>query len=57
MPIHLRREEIERMRIAGKLAGKCSTSSPPRQPGITTGELDRLCHDLIVDEQKRSLPR
>jgi len=22
------------------------------KPGVTTGELDRLCHDLIVEEQK-----
>jgi len=54
MPIHLKTaEEIERMRVAGKLAGEVLDFVAPHvKPGITTGELDRLCHDLIVDEQK-----
>src|SRR2546423_15225368 len=26
--------------------------SPVVKLGVTTGELDRLCHDLIVEEQK-----
>src|SRR5882762_9648950 len=46
-------EEIERMRIAGQLAGEVLDFVAPRvKPGVTTGELDRLCHDLIVEEQK-----
>src|ERR1700704_3541938 len=46
-------EEIERMRIAGQLAGEVLDFVAPRvKPGVTTGELDRLCHDLIVKEQK-----
>src|SRR5256884_9407585 len=54
MPIHLKTaEEIERMRIAGQLAGEVLDLVAPRvKPGVTTGELDRLCHDLIVEEQK-----
>src|SRR5256885_6141598 len=46
-------EEIERMRIAGQLAGEVLDFVALRvKPGVTTGELDRLCHDLIVEEQK-----
>src|SRR5207247_9269215 len=46
-------QEIERMRIAGQLAGEVLDFVAPRvKPGVTTGELDRLCHDLIVEEQK-----
>src|SRR4030081_189957 len=46
-------EEIERMRIAAQRTGKVLDFVPPRvKPGVTTGELDRLCHDLIVEEQK-----
>src|SRR5258708_26285730 len=54
MTIHLKTaEEIENMRIAGQLAGEVLDFVAPRvKPGITTGELDRLCHDLIVEEQK-----
>ena len=54
MAIHLKTaEEIERMRVAGRLAGEVLDFVAPRvKPGITTGELDRLCHDLIVHEQK-----
>src|SRR5258706_2647318 len=54
MPIHLKTaEEIERMRIAGQLAGEVLDFVAPRvKPGVTTGELDRLCHALIVEEQK-----
>src|SRR5260221_5995283 len=54
MALHLRTaEEIERMRVAGRLAGEVLDFVAPHvKPGITTGELDRLCHDLIVEEQK-----
>ena len=54
MTIHLKTaEEVERMRIAGQLAGEVLDFVAPRvKPGVTTGELDRLCHDLIVEEQK-----
>src|SRR5207244_1563155 len=54
MPIHLKTaEEIARMRVAGQLAGEVLDFVAPHvKPGVTTGELDRLCHDLIVEEQK-----
>jgi hypothetical protein len=54
MAIHLKTaEEVERMRVAGQLAAEVLDFVAPRvKPGVTTGELDRLCHDLIVEEQK-----
>ena len=46
-------EEIEKMRVAGRLAGEVLKMIRPHvQAGITTGELDRICHDYIVNEQK-----
>ncbi len=46
-------EEIEKMRIAGRLAGEVLRMIEPHvQAGITTGELDRICHDYIVDVQQ-----
>ena len=45
-------EEIEKMRVAGRLAAEVLRMIAPHvQPGITTGELDRICHDYIVNEQ------
>ncbi len=41
------------MRIAGRLAGEVLQMIRPHvQAGITTDELDRICHDYIVDVQK-----
>ncbi len=46
-------EEIEKMRIAGKLAADVLEYIEPHiKPGITTNELDSLCHDYIVNTQK-----
>ena len=46
-------EEIEKMRVAGRLAAEVLRMIAPHvQPGITTGELDRICHDYIVNEQQ-----
>ena len=46
-------EEIEKMRIAGRLAGEVLQMIRPHvQVGITTDELDKICHDYIVDVQK-----
>ena len=46
-------EEIKKMRIAGKLAADVlEMISPHVQAGITTDELDRICHDYIVHEQQ-----
>src|SRR5258708_10884497 len=54
MAIHLKTaEEIGQMRVAGRLAGEVLDFVPPvGKPGIHPGELDRLCHELIVHEQK-----
>ena len=53
MSIHVKTpEEIEKMRVAGRLAGEVLQMIRPHvQAGITTDELDRLCHDYIVNEQ------
>jgi methionyl aminopeptidase len=46
-------EEIEKMRIAGRLAAEVLEIIEPHvKPGITTNELDRICHEHIVNEQK-----
>jgi methionyl aminopeptidase len=45
-------EEIEAMRVAGRLAGEVlDFITPYVKPGITTGELDRLCHQYMVEVQ------
>ncbi|GMQ89754.1 MAG: type I methionyl aminopeptidase [Gammaproteobacteria bacterium] len=45
-------EEIEKMRVAGRLAAEVLQMIRPHvQPGINTGELDRICHDYIVNVQ------
>jgi len=45
-------DEIERMRIAGRLASDVlDYITPFVKPGVTTEELDRLCHDYMVNEQ------
>jgi methionyl aminopeptidase len=45
-------EEIEQMRVAGRLAGEVLRMIAPHVvPGITTGELDRICHEYITEEQ------
>lgn len=44
-------EEIERMRVAGQLAARVLAMIEPYvKAGITTGELDQICHRYIVDE-------
>ena len=45
-------EEIEKMRVAGKLGAEVLDFIQPHvKPGITTGELDQLCHDYMVNVQ------
>jgi methionyl aminopeptidase len=45
--------EVEKMRIAGRLAAEVLRMIRPRiVPGVTTDELDRICHDHIVNEQQ-----
>ena len=53
MPITIKSaEEIEKMRVAGRLASEVlDYIAPFVQPGITTDELDKLCHDHMVDVQ------
>src|SRR5471030_3127529 len=46
-------EDIEKMRIAGRLAEEVlEMIGAYVKPGVTTDELDRICHDYIVNEQK-----
>ena len=46
-------EEIEKMRVAGRLAADVLEMIEPHvQAGVTTGELDRICHDYIVETQQ-----
>ena len=45
-------EQIEKMRLAGKLASKVlEMITPLVKPGISTGELDEICHEFIVHKQ------
>jgi len=45
--------EIEKMRIAGRLAAEVlEIIEPYVVPGVTTNELDQICHDYIVDVQQ-----
>jgi methionyl aminopeptidase len=49
-------EEIEKMRVAGRLAAEVLEMIEPHvRPGVTTEELDRICHDHIVYRQ-RAIP-
>ena len=44
--------EIEKMRVAGRLASEVLDFITPHvQPGVSTEELDRLCHEYMVKEQ------
>jgi methionyl aminopeptidase len=54
MAIHLKKPaEIAKMRIAGKLAADVlEMIGPYVKAGITTDELDKICHDYIVNTQK-----
>lgn len=46
-------EEIEKMRVAGKLAAEVlEMIGPYVKEGISTEELNTICHDYIVNEQK-----
>ena len=46
-------EEIEKMRVAGRLAAEVLDFVAPQvRPNVTTDELDALCHDYMVNVQK-----
>lgn len=53
MPISIKTpEEIDRMRVAGRLAADVLQMIGPHvRPGVSTEELDRICHDFIVNVQ------
>jgi methionyl aminopeptidase len=45
-------EDIEGMRLAGRLAAEVLDFIAPHiKPGVSTGELDRLCHDYMLETQ------
>jgi len=44
-------EEIDKMRVAGRLAAQVLEMIIPHvQAGVSTDELDRICHDYIVND-------
>jgi methionyl aminopeptidase len=46
-------DEIEKMRVAGRLAADVLNMITPHvKAGVTTEELDRICHEYIVNEQQ-----
>lgn len=46
-------EDIQKMRVAGRLAAEVlEIIEPYVKPGVTTGELDRICHDHITNHQQ-----
>ena len=54
MPVSIKNEdEIARMRVAGRLAAEVLEMIAPHVvPGVSTDELDRLCHEYIVNVQQ-----
>lgn len=45
--------EIEKMRVAGRLAAEVLTMIAPHvKPGVSTLELNQICHDYIVNHQQ-----
>jgi len=57
MPVTIKSaEDIARMRVAGRLAAEVLEMIGPHvRAGVTTLELDKICHDYIVDVQN-SIP-
>jgi methionyl aminopeptidase len=52
MAIYTNPEDHEKMRLASRLAAEVlDYIAPYVQPGVTTEELDRLCHDYMVNVQ------
>jgi len=46
-------DDFKNMRLAGQLAAEClDFITDFIKPGISTGQLDKICHDYIVDVQK-----
>ncbi len=45
--------EIKKMQLAGRMAAQVLDMITPHVvPGVSTDELDKICHDYIVNEQK-----
>ncbi|MCM2327271.1 MAG: type I methionyl aminopeptidase [Lysobacter sp.] len=45
-------QDVEKMRVAGRLAAEVLDFVAPHvKPGVTTGHLDKLCHDYMVGVQ------
>lgn len=53
MPVNIKTaDEIEKMRAVGRLAAaQLEMIEEYVRPGITTGELDRICHDYTINVQ------
>jgi methionyl aminopeptidase len=50
-------EDFPAMRAAGRLAAETLDMIAPHvRPGVTTGELDRLCHEFILDHGAHPAP-
>ncbi len=46
-------EDFAKMRVAGRLAAEVLEMIEPHvKPGVSTAELDKICHDYIVNEQQ-----
>ena len=54
MPINIKTpDEIEKMRVAGQLASEVLQMIGEHvKPGVTTQEINDICHDYIVNQQK-----
>ncbi len=54
MSVHIKTpEEIEKMRVAGRLAAEVLEMIEPKvEAGMTTNEIDQICHDYIVNVQQ-----
>ncbi len=52
MPVTIKNpEEIAKMRVSGNLAARVLEMIEPHViPGVSTGELDRICHKFIINE-------
>ena len=53
MAIHIKTsDDVAKMRVAGQLAAEVLEMIGPHvQPGVSTGELDRICHGYIIENQ------
>lgn len=54
MPVSIKTpEQLEKMRVAGRIAARTlEMIGEYVKPGVSTGELDQICHDYIVNEHQ-----